>query len=390
VIASSHAPALDQAGLRERLAEPVGKAYQAGTHRSRAPEETLARVSPLLPMFGITRVANITGLDRIGIPVVVACRPNSRSLAVAQGKGLDLASAKASAVMESIEAYHAERISLPLKLGSYEELRYTHPLVEIETLPRLSNSRYHPALEQLWIDSNGLASGNHLLEAINHGICEVVERDATTLWYLLDEATQRATRVDLGTVDDSGCRAVLDLYERAGIVAAVWETTSDVGVPAFLCLVTEPTADPLHAVHTGAGAGCHPSRAVALLRALTEAAQSRLTVIAGSRDDLFRADYALSGNQDTLRSHRELLDSNGPGRSFSDAPTYQGETLNMDLDWVLERLRMAGIERVIVVDLTRRELRVPVARVVIPGLEALSTAPGYTPGQRARSLRGAP
>ena len=62
--------------------QPVVKTYRAGTHRSTAPEETLARVAPLLPALGITRLANITGLDRIGIPVVVACRPNSRSLAV--------------------------------------------------------------------------------------------------------------------------------------------------------------------------------------------------------------------------------------------------------------------------------------------------------------------
>jgi ribosomal protein S12 methylthiotransferase accessory factor YcaO len=59
--------------------------------------------------------------------------------------------------------------------------------------------------------------------------------------------------------------------------------------------------------------------------------------------------------------------------------------LNADVNWELERLRQAGIERVIVVDLTRPELRVPVVRVVIPGLEARSTVPGYAPGWRART-----
>jgi len=52
--------------------------------------------------MGITRVANVTGLDHVGIPVVMACRPNARGLAVSQGKGLTLDAAKASAVMESI------------------------------------------------------------------------------------------------------------------------------------------------------------------------------------------------------------------------------------------------------------------------------------------------
>ena len=54
------------------------------------PEATLARVLKLAPALGITRLSTVTGLDRLGVPVAVACRPNSRSLAVFQGKGLTL------------------------------------------------------------------------------------------------------------------------------------------------------------------------------------------------------------------------------------------------------------------------------------------------------------
>src|SRR4030081_492760 len=102
----------------------------AGTHRTVDPAETIARIRPFMPAMAITRIANITGLDCIGIPVVTVCRPNSRSLAVSQGKGLDLVSAQASGLMESIEFYHAERVLLPLKLASYEELRYAQRLVD--------------------------------------------------------------------------------------------------------------------------------------------------------------------------------------------------------------------------------------------------------------------
>ncbi|XXZ33194.1 YcaO-like family protein [Sorangium sp. So ce321] len=104
----------------------VPKGFRAGTHRQVEPEETLRRVRRLMPVMGITRIANVTGLDNIGIPVVMVCRPNSRSLSVSQGKGLDLQTAQASGLMESVESYHAERIDLPLKMASYEELRYTH------------------------------------------------------------------------------------------------------------------------------------------------------------------------------------------------------------------------------------------------------------------------
>src|SRR5881396_2955816 len=112
------------------------KALRRGTHRSASLNDTLNRVLRLAPVMGITRVANVTGLDSIGIPVVMVCRPNSRSVAVSQGKGTTLIAAKASGVMESIEGYHAEHITLPLKLASYEELRYTHALVEVNALPR--------------------------------------------------------------------------------------------------------------------------------------------------------------------------------------------------------------------------------------------------------------
>ena len=192
------------------------KAYRKGNQRICSPEETLELYSPMLPALGITRIANVTGLDRIGIPVVMVCRPNSRSLSVAQGKSLTLTGAKVSGMMEAIESYHGEHITLPLKIATYEELRYTHPLVDPASLNQLSTSYYHPNLQLTWIEgvdlatgkpvwvpyemvhtnfslpmpagtgcfimsSNGTASGNHILEAISHGICEVVEQNATTL-----------------------------------------------------------------------------------------------------------------------------------------------------------------------------------------------------------------
>ena len=90
------------------------KAYLRGTHRQRPPAETVARVRQLMPVMGITRVANVTGLDFVGVPVVMVTRPNSRSLAVSQGKGLDLDTAKASGLdgvrrVISCGTHHAAR-----------------------------------------------------------------------------------------------------------------------------------------------------------------------------------------------------------------------------------------------------------------------------------------
>src|SRR5213593_2065403 len=209
----------------------VAKGYRAGTHRLVSPRETVERVRPFMTAMGITRIADVTGLDCISIPVVMVVRPNSRSVAVSQGKGLDIWAAKASGLMESVEGYHAEFMTRPLKYSSYAELSRAHRLADVTLLLREDPSLFHCDRPLLWIEgfdllrdepvwvpyelvhtiytvdrtvcpgnfapsSNGLASGNHLLEAISHAICEVVERDATTLWLLLGEEEQDERRLD--------------------------------------------------------------------------------------------------------------------------------------------------------------------------------------------------
>jgi len=397
------------------------KTYLTGTHRLMAPEKTVERILRLAPVMGITRVANVTGLDTIGVPVVMVCRPNSRSIAVSQGKGLTLAAAKASGLMEAMEGYHAERITVSLKLATYEELRYTHNVAETSDLPRPANSLFDPNLPLLFIEaydllqdehawvpyelvhlnhtlplptgagcfvasSNGLASGNHLLEAISHGICEVVERDAKNLWHMRGEAEGEKSRVSLDSVDDPDCRAVLEKFRRAGVDAAIWEMTSDIGIPAFACLIAERSPDCLRPLPTATGHGCHPSRCIALLRALTEAAQARLTIISGSRDDVGRDAYESTLNPETARLDRLRVAAGGATRKFRDGPDFIALTFNEDVSWELARLRRAGIEHVFLVDLSKPEFGVPVARVVIPGLEPDDAPGGHRPGKRAVAL----
>lgn len=399
------------------------KAYRRGTHRARKPSETLKRIRPLMPVMGITRIANVTGLDFLGIPVVMVTRPNSRSLAVSQGKGLDLDSAKASGLMESVESYHAERIVRPLKIGSFEDLRYSHSLADVTRLPRHNDSIFRPTTQLLWVEgadlvggghawlpyelvhlnytlplptghgcfkptSNGLASGNTLTEATSHAISEIIERDATTLWHLLPPERQAETRIDLATIDDPDCRSVIDAFEAANIWVAVWETTSDVGVPAFLCRIIERTDNPSHLLRPAAGMGCHPARDVALLRALTEAAQSRLTFISGSRDDLDRGNYHRFLGDETRDQWRATMEATGSERDYARVPDHDAATFEDDVAWQIDRLRSVGIDQVLAVDLTREEFGIPVVRVVIPGLESVDDSPKYVYGARGRSRMG--
>lgn len=413
--------------LSALLAESDGrKIHKDGTHRLFRPEETLARVTPFLPVMGITRVANVTGLDTIGIPVVMVARPNSRSISVSQGKGVTLAAAKASGVMESIEGFHAERIEHPLKYGSYEDLRWSHRLVEPAELPRYEDGAYTPHTPLLWVEgddlmasgegaarawvpfelahlnyalpapsgtgcfaasSNGLASGNSRLEAVCHALTEVIERDAATLWHLMDDEAQETTRIDPATVAAPLCRAMLDRFAAAGVGVGLWNLTSDLGIPAFLARIAPMEDAPAFTIRPASGLGCHPDRDIALSRALTEAAQSRLTFISGARDDMPRGEYLRHLDPISMTAWRERINLPGGLVSFADIETRDNDTLTADLTLLLDRLRAAGVISVIAIDLTKPMFGIPVVRVVVPGLEGMCDRPEYLLGRRARARR---
>jgi YcaO-like protein with predicted kinase domain len=383
-------------------------------------EETLARISPLRSSFGITRIANLTGLDRTGIPVVMVCRPNARSTAVFHGKGIDLAAAKVSGLMEAIETWHAEHIQLPIRFASYAELGKHVQTAEVDFLPRIPDSGFHADAPMLWVEgrnlidgqsvwvpfemvhahstidgppvsgsfsgsTNGLASGNHILEATSHGLCELIERDATALWRQSPATEQDRRRVDLATIDDAGCLAVLDLFARAQIDVAVWDVTTDVGVPAFQCFAADRTGE---IGHVGVGAGCHPTRRIALLRATTEAAQVRTTYIVGSREDIRHSDYCSATLAAKSERGRAMMRPVAHPRDFASVENFDFESFEAEVAWIVERLGSAGIRQVIAVDLTRSEFGVPVVRVVAPGLEGFDHFPAYyAQGARARALQ---
>jgi ribosomal protein S12 methylthiotransferase accessory factor len=398
----------------------TAKRFKRGTHRVSSPEETRSRVLPLLAPLGITRVANVTGLDVIGIPVVAVYRPNSRSLSVAQGKGTSLVAAEVSGIMESLEFFHAENVSEPLLFGSYEQLRYVHDLIDPALLPKNEVGRFSSDYKLHWIrgvdlvaeaarwvpyelvhtdftlplpqgsgcfpmTSNGLASGNHLWEAVSHGLSEVVERDAATLFSLLAPEQRAARRVDPESVDDAECRTLLQAYERAGVKVALFDMTSDTQIAVFRAVIADRELDPARPLAPSTGTGCHPSRNIALSRALTEAAQARLTVIAGSRDDLPRERYDDAADLTRLHRERERIMNGMPRRSFAAAPTFEGESIGEDVAWQKERLLEAGVQSIVVVDLTKPEFGIPVARVLVPELEPARDVPGWVPGRRAHA-----
>ena len=403
----------------------TAKAFTAGTHRALPPEETLRRLRGRLEMFGITRVADITGLDRVGIPVVTACRPASRSLAVSMGKGVTPAAAHASAIMESIELWHAERPILPTIWGRACDLEASHQLADWSGLARVAGTRFAATTPTAWVEagsladtgtallpfevvhtdghiqappgsgwflctSNGLASGNNILEARLHAVSELIERDAITMWRLAGDVTR--TVLDPGSISDPVGRSLLERFDEAGLALILYDATSDIGVATIQCTVFEPDADPGLSPYATSGMGCHPSRVVALCRAMTEAAQSRLTLISGARDDMFRAHYRPSSSAreqaQLLREHWRM--SMRAGHALAELPELSTATLEDDLQAVVCALVTRGFDPWWI-DLGQPGTDVAVGRAVVPGLEPPTDVSGYAPGARARAaVEGAP
>lgn len=397
----------DLAALRRALgpevATPLPKV--GSRHRSEDPEATLARLLPRLPDFGITRVARVTGFDRAGVEVFTVVRPNARALSVANGKGLTRTASKVSGIMEAIERWHGERPLLPLRFGDPADVAAlgARPCLDLPL------SRPHPpsgplfwapaldlgtgeaalvpfdAVDTCWLASrpasaffastNGLASGSHAVEAALHGLCELVEHDATALFERLAPEARAARRIDPAAVGDPEVAALLARLAGRGFAVALWETTSDVGVPAFACALADTEAPRSPA---GFGAGCHPDPGTAAARAITEAAQTRLIAMTGTRDDL---DPALFGADVALRFRWALRDEGAPAPRPWPAAT-ASDDIRRDLAATLAAVRRAGAGPVLAVDLSR-EPGLAVIRVLVPGLEAGSEADGLLPGRRA-------
>lgn len=406
---------------------PSEKRYLVGTHRVCAPEDTLARWEPEMARFGITRIADVTDLDVIGIPVYQAIRPNARSLSVSQGKGVTHAAAKVSALMEAAELWHAEHHEVPMLRASAADLGARVgsadvgarvDVADLDRLPQRGEGRLAASTSLLWVEGDdlvgggrvwvpeqlvgmdvtlrpeggssqlsgsttGLASGNTVHEAVLAALLEVIERDAFRLGTHREAWLDPTRRIDPASIDDPTCRTLVDTIEAAGVAVALVDMTSDLGVPTVACFLTDRDRNPFRVLPLTLGSGCHPSPAVAASRALTEAAQSRLTVIAGSRDDLTAADYGHKRwSADAAKARDELLAVQGHA-SLDALPGYASATVDADVDATVQRLHAHGIRHAVVVDLTIARIGMPVVKVVVPGLEAMET---FTrPGARARA-----
>lgn len=376
--------------------------------RVQTAERTLAQIRGVARDAGVTRLADITGLDRLGLPVFQAMRPLSRNISVTSGKGLTRAQAQVSALMEAIETWHAERVTIPAMAATIGAMRRELPYAP-EMLPGLlappSSGRLRDDVRLSWIpatvlatgaatwvprelahldfrvskepilptfsaSSNGLASGMSRDEALLHALCEVVERESAVDGAAAWRDAARGIRADSIPLPIAG---LLERIDRAGVHWRVVNLTGAIGLPCFEVHLIEDGLPPSR------GLGAHVDRQVALTRALTEAAQARVVRIAGGRDDLYRELYLARASENA-----DLLRVESAGR-YADVLSLAVSTMREAIETVVVRInRHTGVSP-LVVDIARTDVA-PDATVGVNVL--LVIAPGLR--RPALTRRGAP
>lgn len=437
--------------------------------RVRSVEDTLSLIEPLCQKIGVTRISNITNMDRLYIPNYVSILPGTEdTIWVYGGKGPTNAHAKASALMESIERYCSlsSKSSKNLVQGSYTQLskhynkvihpdevvepvkRTYHEEIIIDYLPgfdllkreevlvpaELVFSRYSPKPPSvnafLYSHTNGLASGNVLEEAICHGLCEVIERDAVSMAHLcassipfsiLERIMNTFTKVPNNKsefnqvtgcdfIDDSSIfpdvnisqiakefnplKLLTDRFSDAGISLLVKDITQeDIGIPTFVASSIEWITDDYG--YFAIGYGTHLDSRVALIRAITELSQTRAGDIQGSRDDLKKIRYR--DNDGIYKRKWQFMPATSPSSKkvnntimFSEIRSYVLDDIREEIEFILSRLKQSGLKRAIFVDLTDPNIGIPVVRVLVPGLETFEIARLFTSsdiimGRRAKN-----
>lgn len=346
--------------------------------------------------FGISRVASITALDRVGIPVMQVIRPKSRSVAVSQGKGITNAQAAISGLMEALEGWASERIASDRTWQAdisdlNEDGLWDHLLPETSLLGNcgrlswiggwdllserpqavplgLTDTNYIiPSEYPIWLarDTTGLAAGTSLQQAIAHALFEILERHSRCLAMQTPHFFDRF-QVDAGTVRTGVAGDIMRSLTIKQFAVGVWAIPSDHALPVYWCHIMEDFRQAPLAPLPASGFGCDRTDDNALVKALLEACQSRLGVISAAREDVTGKFYAPI-DFGALTAWRKRL--TGTGSPYSAPGAGQQLGPENDLTLILNAARRAGAKAVIAVHLfSDHAIPLHVVRVVAPPL----------------------
>ena len=389
--------------------EDIPIKFIKGTYRVKDPVDTYDSNEEKLRTAGITRITEITHLDRVKIPVFSSIRPTAQSggVSVYAGKGATVEQARASAMMEGFERYSAEKQDIDqekISISAYNEIKndsvlnprdlllpksFENQNIEMQKLEWIeaeeiisespilvpANAVFHPyipnreikpsAMSMFKGNTNGLASGNVIEEAVLHGIFEVVERDA---WSIFELTKRNKKQIDLDTIENETVNELVEKFTEQGIKIKLMDITADLKIPTIVASADDTVLKDAALLTLGVGTHLNPE--IAAIRALSEVAQSRATQIHGTREDTVRADFMRkAGYENMKRTNKDYFVEEDEKINLSDIENKITGSIKRDIEVSIEEVQKAGLDKVIYYDLTREEIGVNVARVIIPKAE---------------------
>ena len=373
--------------------------------RLRSLQDTLSLEPYYVDKFGISEIRDITGLDNIGIPVYASYRPHAAkgSLSVNYGKGFKKDEAKASAFMEALEyalsekkynGIEVEKVRVQNILDGTErkdaildfcpilgaEFLADNLIDAVWTKDVLSGKEFYvPAelvliphyagIKQFGNSSNGLCSGNSLEEAAIHGIIELIERDITSKQIIKTDVSV----VDPGSFTDNA-KVLDEMITEAGHELIVYYGHNEYAIPYFEAIIIDK--DLKAGVEVKIGYGCHPLKEIALMRAITEAAQDRIgtlhhpmkeqTETYGLFPELQEGDrmiqkkkisFELKGNLPNI-NFRKIMECHWSAKGLGDF-----------LESIYEMLKRHTFGYIFIIPFSSPDEKLQVVKVIIPKME---------------------
>lgn len=386
---------------RKELREGVAKAINALSRKE------------LLQQFGISRVAELTGLDNAWLPVYTCVRALSETVSIHAGKGLERDFSRAGAILEAIEFEVAEHPKGDWRLARVIDLAPDTFVPLDECFPTRSSvvnnltpmawewvtniqngtkklipsdlvwlvTRIHQQnLMYVQMGSNGVASGGSIEDAILSGLYEVIERDAWTLNQFLLDSGMLLSRSPLAGMPPR-IESCIRKLESANLKMHLFDITNDYRIPVFSAIILDLGGQ---CAGTFGGYGCHLNAEIAALRAITEAAQARCCYISGARDDLFRRQFLLMKRMDQHKLHG-MFQELPMARPLTEYRVLDFPDVRQELRYLLKLIRQFGVSDVYVKEMgSYLDGKVHVVRVISPQCEPFRFD-HWTPGLRCIS-----
>lgn len=404
-----------------------------GTSRIQPVEETLKKVNPLVKQIGITRVADITDMDRLRIPNYSAVLPGTEDyIWVYSGKGPTKNHAKASVIMESIERFSSLPANYEGKIltGKYKELSKSYDVLKydevIEPLSfqlteemnmdycigydlinqkdilipsSLAIFRYNPNPPSInpysFFHTNGLASGNVMEEAICHALCEVIERDAVSIAEFSSSAFQYhlLKTIENGFLNNGILIRSLEsknfiddntVYSDIDLNGLDYPPVKKIVREFYKCQISLKVKD----ITTEIGIPTFIASSVEwvnhdygyLVEGHGTHPDSRIALMRAITEVSQSRAANIQGSRDDLRKMKYDPQNSDENKSwqfmaspkkkaFTEVNSFYNDDILDDIKLILGNLKNKGFKNAIVVNLTNSRLQVPVVRIIVPGLE---------------------